>query len=171
MFKNPQVALNLLPSADDVEWESLDPRFALALRMRATAVLVGITIALAVLTVVGPGVLPHALLWAGLVAVAVVLYGWPALSLPRRGYALRARDILFRKGVLWRSVTAVPFNRIQHVETGSAPLDRRLGLATLSLYTAGGSGSDLRIDGLAVDVAERLRGAILEKTGSSVETA
>ncbi len=171
MFENPQVTLDQLPSADDVEWELLDPRYALALRLRATVVLCVVAVALAVVTVAGPGFPPPALLWSGLVPVAGILYGWPALSLPRRGYALRARDILFRKGVFWRSVTAVPFNRIQHVETGSAPLDRRLGLATLSLYTAGGSGSDLRIDGLAADVAERLRGAILEKTGSSIETA
>lgn len=170
MFENPQVALDQLPSADRVDWEALDPRYLLALRLRATIIVAGIATALAVAAIIGVAP-PPLLTWPGVAAVAVALYGWPALAVPRRGYALRARDILFRKGVLWQSVTAVPFNRIQHVETGSSPLDRRLGLATLNLYTAGGSGSDLRIDGLAADVAERLRGAILEKTGSSIEVA
>ncbi len=94
---------------------------------------------------------------------------WPRLAISRRGYVLRDKDMLFRKGVIWRSLTAVPFNRIQHVETSNSPLDRRYGLATLQLFTAGGSGGDLKIDGLSKDVAEQLRVYILNKAGASIE--
>ena len=86
-----------------------------------------------------------------------MLLAWPLLSVPKRGYVVRDKDILFRKGVVWRSVTAVPFNRIQHVETSNTPLDRKFDLATLQLFTAGGSSGDLKIDGLAARVAEQLR--------------
>jgi membrane protein YdbS with pleckstrin-like domain len=68
-------------------------------------------------------------------------------------------------------VTAIPFNRIQHVETSSDPLDRKFDLATLQLFTAGGSGGDLKIDGLGKDVAEQLRAYILKKVGASIESA
>ena len=84
---------------------------------------------------------------------------------------MRDKDILFRHGVIWRSVTAVPFNRIQHVETSSTPLDRKFTLATLQLFTAGGSGGDMKIDGLASNVAEQLRNFILRKAGASIEHA
>ena len=96
---------------------------------------------------------------------------WPALAVPRRGYAVRDKDIVFRKGILWRSVTAIPFNRIQHVETSNTPLDRKFGVATLQLFTAGGSGGDLKVDGLGAEVAEQLRIYILGKVGVSIETA
>jgi len=68
-------------------------------------------------------------------------------------------------------VTAIPFNRIQHVETSSDPLDRKFDLATLQLFTAGGSSGDLKIDGLGKDVAEQLRAFILKKVGAFVENA
>ena len=108
-------------------------------------------------------------LWLILVFVAIPLATWPFLSVPRKGYSVRERDIIYKSGVIWRSVTAVPFNRIQHVEKSSTPLDRRYQLATLELFTAGGSGGDLRIHGLPARTAEKLRFFILEKIGSSVE--
>ena len=110
-------------------------------------------------------------LYSLLSIATVVCMLWPAVSVPRRGYAVRDRNILFRKGVVWRSVTAVPFNRIQHVETSSTPLERQFGLATLQLFTAGGSGGDLKIRGLGKDIAERLRVFILDKAGAVVEQA
>ena len=73
--------------------------------------------------------------------------------------------------MIWRSVTAVPFNRIQHVETSNTPLDRKFGLATLQLFTAGGSSGDLKIDGLGDDIASQLRVFILDKAGASIENA
>ncbi len=82
----------------------------------------------------------------------------------------RDKDIVFKSGVIWRSVTAIPFNRIQHVETSSTPLDRRFGLANLQIFTAGGSGGDLRISGLGSGAAEQLRIYILDKVGASIET-
>ena len=84
---------------------------------------------------------------------------------------VRDKDVLFRKGVVWQSVTAVPFNRIQHVETSSTPFDRKFDLATLQLFTAGGSSGDLKIDGLGKDIAEQLRIFVLEKVGASIEKA
>ena len=89
--------------------------------------------------------------------------------MPKRGFALRDQDIVYKHGVLWRSVKAVPFNRVQHAATGSGPLDRRFGLATLTVFTAGGSGGDLRVPGLNRDLAERLRGYIVDRVGHDSE--
>ena len=108
------------------------------------------------------------IVWAISVSFSLI---WPVIALPKRGYVVRDKDLLFKKGVIWRSVTAVPFNRIQHVETSHSPLDRKFGLATLQLFTAGGTGGDLKIDGLAADIAEQLRVYILKKAGSSIEHA
>ena len=114
---------------------------------------------------------PPVPLWVFVILFAIPFLTWPFVAVPRRGYVVRDRDIVFRQGVLFRSVTAVPFNRIQHVETSSTPLDRKFGIAALQLYTAGGSGGDLKIHGLDAGTAEQLRGFILEKAGSSIENA
>ena len=97
------------------------------------------------------------------------LFSWPLISVPRKGYAVREHDVVYKSGVFWRTVTAIPFNRIQHVEKSSTPLDRRFQIAVLQLFTAGGAGGDLKIHGLSAKTAEKLRFYIVEKTGSSVE--
>ena len=91
------------------------------------------------------------------------------ISVPKKGYAVRDKDIVYKSGVFWRSVTTIPFNRIQHVEKSSTPLDRKFNLATLQLFTAGGTGGDLNIHGLPAKTAEKLRTFILNKVGSSIE--
>ncbi len=115
--------------------------------------------------------LPILLLVSAWIILGVVLLGWPTFSVPRKGYVVRDKDIVFRSGVIWRSVTAIPFNRIQHVETSNTPLDRKFDIATLQLFTAGGSSGDLKIDGLGSDTAEQLRVFVLEKAGTSIESA
>lgn len=172
MFTNLEIAIDELPNAEDVDWQQLHPEFVKVIRLHASIVLAIIAIAFAVPLFIPPvpGFVGF-LLYGPLILIGSLILAWPSLSVPRRGYVLRDKDILFRKGVVWRSVTAVPFNRIQHVETSNTPFDRRYGLATLQLFTAGGSGADLKIDGLANDIAERLRATILEKAGASIESA
>ncbi len=93
-------------------------------------------------------------LWAVLLA-----FSWLLIRENYRvsGYLLREHDITFRRGVLWRSDTTVPFNRLQHCEITQGPIEKWFGLATLKLYTAGGSSSDLSIPGLPMQDAQRIR--------------
>lgn len=82
---------------------------------------------------------------------------------PRRGYAVRERDITYRTGWLFRSTTTVPFGMIQHSELSQGPVSRKLGLNHLKLFTAGGSGN-LRIAGLEDADAQALRTVIEART-------
>lgn len=170
MFQNPAIPLDALPGTDDLDWEPLHARYARKIRVFVLALFGVIAIAIACLEFV-PNIelLPIIVMYSQWAIAFVIAMIWPGIAVPRQGYVLRDKDILFRKGVVWRSITAVPFNRIQHVETSSTPLDRKFGLATLQLFTAGGSGGDLKIDGLGKDTAERLRVFILNKAGAPVE--
>jgi len=172
MFQNPEIALDALPVADDLDWEKLHPHYSRRIRVQVIIVFAVIALGLAALNFV-PNVplLPFVILYSQWVIALTIALFWPGISVPRRGYVLRDKDILFRKGVIWRSVTAIPFNRIQHVETSNTPLDRKFDLANLQLFTAGGSGGDLKIDGLGKGIAERLRVFILNKAGAPVEDA
>lgn len=170
MFQNPEVALDELPGTEDLDWEQLHPLYARAMRVTSAITFTIITVAISALNFV-PNIplAPVVILYSLLIIAIAIAMTWPGISIQRRGYVLRDKDILFRKGVIWRSVTAIPFNRIQHVETSSTPIDRKFGLATLQLFTAGGSGGDLKIDGLGTDDAESLRVFILNKAGAAIE--
>lgn len=102
-----------------------------------------------------------------LFAVLHLIYDYFAYS--RKGYAIRMRDIIFRKGVFWKSITSVPFSRIQHCEVKEGPIDRLFKLASLHLYTAGGSSSDLKIPGLKPSKANDIKQFVLKKIKSEEE--
>lgn len=172
MFENSEIALEELPAADDVQWQALDRRFVPRQQLRGLMNAAGLAAGVLVLQVLRHRIgldVPLWLLWLVVAAIAAGALLWPIVSVPKKGYALREKDLVYRAGVFWRSVTAVPFNRVQHVETASTPLDRRFGLASLQLYTAGSAGGDLRIDGLRADDAERMRVFVLRRAGDAVE--
>ena len=169
-FENPELPVELLPHADQVAWQPLPLRYRTRLQTARGIVVVFVAALLTGLHWV-PDLLeaPWREMWmsfalgAGVAAWAALLLAWPIWMVARRGYVLRDKDILFKSGVFWQSVKAVPFNRVQHAVTGSTPLDRRFGLANLTVFTAGGSGGDLRIAGLEQDTAERLRAHIVDR--------
>lgn len=172
MFENAEISLEHLPTADHLEWQPLDSRYVR--RLQVAALINASVIAAAVLafqiTQIRIGTqIPVGIAWILVVIAFVGGLAWPPISVPRKGYTVRDKDIVCKSGVFWQTVTAIPFNRVQHVETGSTPLDRRFRLATLQLYTAGSSGGDLKIHGLPADVAERLRVFVLGKAGAAVE--
>lgn len=89
-------------------------------------------------------------------------------AFPRRGYLVRERDVSYRSGLIFRDVVTVPFNRIQHSEVSHGPIARMMNLATLKIYTAGGSSSDLSIHGLDPSEAEKIKDWITTKTSKHV---
>ncbi len=171
MFDNIEIPLDELPSLARLDWQPLEPAYRSRLivdRLITIAFMAaGLVFLAAVVKIPQPAIVA---LGAGAMLAAVIMLIWPFVALPRMGYVVRDKDLVFRNGVLFRQVTAVPYNRIQHVETSSSPLDRRFTLATLKVYTAGGSGSDLKIDGLGAERAEQLRGLVLDKAGASIES-
>ena len=97
-----------------------------------------------------------------LAALAVLAAGTGLLLLAvqRRwaawGYLEREDDLLVRRGVLVRRTSVVPYGRMQYVDVTAGPLDRRLGLATVTLHTAAAA-TDASVPGLLAPEAARLR--------------
>jgi membrane protein YdbS with pleckstrin-like domain len=79
---------------------------------------------------------------------------------PRRvrsiGYQLRADDLLFRRGIMWHRMVAVPYGRMQLVDINRGPLARLVGLSELKFVTAAAA-TGVVIPGLPEEVAEALR--------------
>jgi len=176
LFSNDEIAIENLPSADSVAWRPMDGAFVRRQTVDALIVTAIVTAGIGFLYFVLTQAMARAghdialgWLWILPVSIGGPLIMWPRFSVPKMGYAVREHDVLYRSGVFWRHVTIVPFNRIQHVEKSSTPLDRRFGVACLKLYTAGGAGGDLKIAGLGAAVAETLRKYILQKIGDGVD--
>lgn len=98
---------------------------------------------------------------AGIVLV-VTLFG--LVITPRQarsfGYQLRRDDLVFRRGILWQRVVAVPYGRMQLVDITHGPLDRGFGIAQLKLVTAAAS-TGVTIPGLTQEAAEHLRDTLV----------
>ena len=104
------------------------------------------------------------------VLVACLLWvAWKSASVIR--YAVRDHDVIVRNGIFWRKETLQPIVRIQHVEQFQGPLDKRFGLYTLKLFSAGTGHVTFQIPGLDARTAARLKRYLLEKTKASADSA
>jgi len=74
-----------------------------------------------------------------------------------RGYSIRSMDVSFRRGWIVHRMTTVPLNRAQHCEFSQGLLGRLFDLATVRVFTAGGTSSDLDIRGLRKEDAIKVR--------------
>ena len=79
------------------------------------------------------------------------------IGFKRRKFLVREKDISYKKGVFYKKTTTVPFNRIQHVEIDQGPISRFFNLASLSVFTAGDSSDDLKVNGLLKDEAQQIK--------------
>ncbi len=95
-------------------------------------------------------------------AIYFIWLSWKGYK--NQAYALREKDVIYKRGVLVQKLTTVPFNRVQHCEIKQGPIERYFGLKTLEIYTAGGSGSDLLIPGLSGEKAQQLKDFIIKTT-------
>jgi len=94
---------------------------------------------------------------------------WPPLSYQHLRFGVDDTGIAIESGVIWRSRIALPRVRIQHTDVSQGPLQRRYGVGTLKLYTAGSRHTRIELPGLAYDDAIALRDALLaEGSGSGV---
>ena len=105
---------------------------------------------------------------------------WPLLFLPiiylvnviryrSLGYAMGNRYFRTRHGWLGRSTQIVPINKIQSVEVSQTPFDRRLGLATMSVDTAGQAftGGGPHVSNLPLAEAQTIAATLTHKAGTT----
>ena len=88
-------------------------------------------------------------------------------SFEKRGFALREHDVIFKSGLLSESTVVITNNRVQHVALHQGLLSRFFGLASIELFTAGGSSSDLKINGLLYKDAKKIKESVSFKITES----
>ncbi|EIC08075.1 membrane-flanked domain DUF304 [Microbacterium laevaniformans OR221] len=149
---------NRLPLGDGT-WHLLSRNYVWV-RLISTLAFLAVVLAAAV---VGAVLLRFGWVWipAGVVTVVTV---WTLVILPRQarsyGYQLREDDLVFRRGILWQRMVAVPYGRMQLVDITHGPLDRVFGIAQLKLVTAAAT-TGVVIPGLTQPAAELLRDTLI----------
>ncbi|MDQ2052277.1 PH domain-containing protein [Natronolimnohabitans sp. A-GB9] len=141
--------------------EALHPRIRLLWIAQAaiTAIVLGVVLAAVDQWVVD---VPTAII-AGVVAVGIVLGSAYAIRLYQVWrFEIQPDALYLERGVVTFVETAVPFVRVQHVDTQFGPIERALGLSSVVVYTAGSRNADVRIPGLTPDRARELQDTLRE---------
>lgn len=171
-FYNEQLTPENLPEFRQVEFHGLEKKYLNVLFLSRMVFTIIIAIIFVGIALFAPFYIPVLILWATGIFISIlfisVLILTPA-AFRIKAYGIRARDILYRDGLIFRTTTIVPFNRVQHVELKSGPIDRWFGLSRIKVYTAGGSQSDLTIPGLKTSTASSLKELIITKTSKDEE--
>ena len=91
---------------------------------------------------------------------------WPARAYEHTSFRVDDRGIEIRRGVYWRVVINVPRSRVQHIDVSQGPLERRYGLGTLVIYTAGTEHAKVELEGLEHERALQIREHLLPSGAS-----
>ena len=144
----------------DGVWHQISPRYVVSQIVQNVIFIVVIAVAALIVTVVLEQ--RWALIPAGVIVVITLA---TLIILPRQaraiGYMLRTDDIVFRKGILWQRMIAVPYGRMQLVDITQGPLDRAFGVSQLKMVTAAAT-TGVQIPGLTAAAAETLRDTLIE---------
>lgn len=166
-FSNDPIDVSTIPRLRDEDFSPVDPNF---LRVSLIGYVIGIVIVLAV--GIGVSIVVSENKWIPLAVMAGVLLlsglsvVGTILGVKNIGYQVREHDLSYRRGVVTKTVSTVPFVRVQHARVTQGPVERAFGIAKLAVSSAG---PDLNIAGLSFGDAERLRAIVVERAGDLTE--
>lgn len=167
-FSNPSVTTEQLPTISTLEQQPLSARYAPINRVINLSLIL-IVCFIASFIYLQPFVdLPAGLqnflpffTWA--VALLGAMFTWFIYASDRvKSYALRDLDLHYSSGLFFRKVVSQPITRIQHMELKRGPIDRKIGIAKLQVFSAGGEMHTFEIPGLPVEIAQQIRQFILQ---------
>lgn len=165
-FSNSLILPENLPTLSDQIFNAIDPSYLKLIYIRLLVFVVfGILIGL-LLFLIATETMPLLIywIWGATVLLTSLWVGIISrISFPHRGYLIREKDIAYQRGLVSYKLTSIPFKRIQHVELIQGVLAKRMGLATIKVYTAGGSSDDLSIPGLSEETARQIREFLTDK--------
>lgn len=111
------------------------------------------------------GTPPLVLTALALAAAVAHVWWWPRAAYREWRYHLGEENLELRHGVFFRTLSAIPYGRVQHVDTTQGPIDRLVGLSRLVIHTASAS-TDKVIPGVSDEAAAALRATLLARAGA-----
>jgi len=166
-FSNKQIDLASLPKFDSVAFSSVSPKYLIKMNIQTGIFMLVMTMALGVFWFFQLNYIQSGSIFGGLLVVFIFRFWNNYKLLQSLGYAIREKDIIYKRGFIFSKTTVIPFNRVQHASISRGVWDKVLGISSLNIFTAGGSGSDIAIPGLEPGMAIKLKEAIAVKITSN----
>jgi membrane protein YdbS with pleckstrin-like domain len=132
----------------------------------AAVVGIGLVVGLAIVAVSnrGVGTVWFSLLFAGILLTIMLTWlavYWPKWDYDRTSWRLSETGLEIRGGVIWRHRISIPTARVQHADVSQGPLQRKYGLGSLTVHTAGTQNASVALDGLLHETALELRDKVV----------
>ena len=147
--------------------QQVDPRTVSVWRWQA---LIVAAIGLVPVAIVATKLSSAASIAALLFYVALTIwFAWlyPSAYYRALSFGIDVQGVTIERGLWWRSRLALPRIRVQHSDVSQGPLQRRYGVATLKLYTAGSRYNKVELPGLTHEDAVSIREALIARGGDS----
>lgn len=165
-FTNNSIEIAQLPKFEEVQLNKLHPDYFKVIIIKRIIFSLVLIIALAAFSYFKSSLFSNQV-WLIFGIILFVLIGfsffYAKICFRNKGFALREHDVIFKSGVISETTTIVTNNRVQHVALHQGLLSRFFGLASIELFTAGGSSSDLKINGLLLDDAKKIKESVSVK--------
>ena len=165
-FTNNPIDIAQLPKFEEVQLKGLHPKYINVLLFNFFLLLILVIVGFSALFYFNQDAFSSAIWMAILVGLVLILVGlvvFTKFSFQKKGYAFREHDAIYKSGLISETTTIIPFNRVQHVALHQGFISRKLGLASIELFTAGGSSSDLEIPGLLLADAQIIKNLVSQK--------
>ena len=165
-FINNTIEITQLPKFEEVRLKGLNPKYITVLLFNFSLILIFLIVGFSTLFYLKQDAFSNIIWIAILVGIVLILAGlvvFAKLSFHKKGYAFREHDAIYKSGLISETTTIIPFNRVQHVALHQGFISRKLGLASIELFTAGGSSSDLEIPGLLLSDAQIIKNLVSQK--------
>lgn len=165
-FTNNPIDITQLPKFEEVQLKGLNPKYITVLLFNFSLLLILVIGGFSALFYFNQDAFSNIIWMAILVGLVLFLAGlvlFTKFSFHKKGYAFREHDAIYKSGLISETTTIIPFNRVQHVALHQGFISRKLGLASIELFTAGGSSSDLEIPGLLLADAQIIKNLVSQK--------
>jgi len=162
-FSNQQIDLSTLPNFESVDFTAVSRKYLQKMNIQTGIFMLVLFVALGALWFFYLSMIKSVFL-LGLIILFFVFRFWNNYKIQKSlGFAIRERDMIYKRGYIFNKTTVIPFNRVQHASISRDIWDKLLGISSLKIFTAGGSGSDIGIPGLQPELALKLKEAIAVK--------
>ena len=165
-FTNETLNINSLPKFEEVNFSSLHKNYIKVVCINIAIILFILAIAIGVLFYFNEelqNTSSYLIFGISYLVFAIIVLFSSLASVKRRGFAVREKDILYKRGLISTTTTMIPFNRIQHVAMHEGFFARIFNLAQIQIFTAGGSSSDIKISGIKKEKAESIKELLMLK--------
>ncbi|SCX92394.1 PH domain-containing protein [Flavobacterium caeni] len=163
-FTNETLDVAQLPKFEEVQMTPLHPRYWRVVMLTWGLIFLVVLLAIVFGFLFSPDFRPVApkllvVVCASIIPIVALAY----TAFRKKAFAFRTHDVLYRYGLLATTTVVIPYNRVQHVALHEGWLSRMFGLATVQVFTAGGSSSDIEIPGIDKTQAENIKQLLMGK--------